>query len=114
MNRTARIAQLRESIARNALAATLPGISDDTRILDVRRVRDIFIVATEEPSSRQASHYVETFRIPTADDTDQIFEPGKAPKIWVPLSGWCGDSADEIPGLIDEAIASVQRDLAAA
>lgn len=111
MNRTARIAQLRESIARNALnAASIPATA---RILDVRRVRDIFIVATENPGNRWAGHCVETFRIPTSDDTDPGYGEGRAPKIWCPLAGWMAYGADEIPSLMDEAVTYVDRYLAA-
>ncbi|MFJ9420709.1 hypothetical protein [Streptomyces sp. NPDC101249] len=109
MNRTARITQLRKSIARRALAATIPGIPADTHILDVHRDRDVFIVATENPNNRWAPYAVETFRIPTADDTDQNFEIGKAPKIWVPLAGWSANSAAEIPDLMGEAITSARE-----
>lgn len=112
MNRTARIAKLRESIARSALASLAPAIPADFRILDVRRVRDVFIVATENPADRWASHHVETFRIPAADDTDPRYGEGQAPKIWTLLAGWSGD-ADEIPGLMDEAAAYVNLHLAA-
>ncbi|MCX5537827.1 hypothetical protein OG785_45555 [Streptomyces sp. NBC_00006] len=113
MNRTARIAQLRESIARSALAATLPGVPDGVRILDVHRVRDVFIVATENPADRWASHYVETFRIPTADNTDPYYGEGQAPKAWVPLASWKGYAIDEIPDLIEQAIHYVNHDLVA-
>lgn len=111
MARTARIAQLRKSIARNALTAI--GIPADAHILDVRRVRDIFIIATENPSDRWASHYVETFRIPTPDDTDPGYGEGRARKIWMPLAGWTGHAADEVPQLMDEAATYVSRYLVA-
>lgn len=99
----ARIAQLRESIARRALAAT--GTPAGARILDVQRVGDIFVVATEEPANRWAPYAVETFRIPTADDTDRDYEPGEAPKIWCALAGWVGDGPDEVPGMFAKAVA---------
>ncbi|GGQ83748.1 hypothetical protein [Streptomyces flaveolus] len=101
--RAARIAQLRESIARRALTAA--GVPDDARILNVRRVGTVFVVATEEPTNRWATYYVETFRIPTPDDTDRDYEPGEAPKIWCPLAGWSGDSPDEVPAMLAKATA---------
>ncbi|MFJ9633786.1 hypothetical protein ACIRU8_39440 [Streptomyces sp. NPDC101175] len=110
MTRTARITQLRHSIARRALTAA--GIPADARILDVYRVRDAFIVATENPADRWASYYVETFRIPTPDDTNRDYEPGQAPKIWIPLAGWSSNSSTDIPGLMGEAIGYVNRELA--
>ncbi|OXS35395.1 hypothetical protein [Streptomyces sp. XY006] len=100
--RTARIAHLRESIARRALASA--GITS-ARITNVRRVGTIFIVATEEPTNRWAPYAVETFRIPEPDDTDRDYEPGEAPKIWCPLAGWVGDGPDEVPDMLAKAIA---------
>ncbi|MER5843198.1 hypothetical protein ABT099_23460 [Streptomyces prasinus] len=103
MARTARIAQLRESIARRALAAT--GAPADARIIDVQRAGTVFVVATEDPASRWARYAVETFRIPTADDTDRDYEPGEAPKIWCALAGWVGDGMAEVPGMFAKAVA---------
>jgi hypothetical protein len=101
MNRIARITQLREAIARRALAAT--GVTN-ARIISVQRIGTIFVVATENPGDRWAPYAVETFRIPAPDDTDRNYEPGQAPKIWCPLAGWVGDSADEMPVLLAEAV----------
>lgn len=103
MRTTARITQLRESIARRALASA--GAPTTTRILDVQRIGTVFVVATEDPANRWARYTVETFRNPTADDTDRDYEPGQGPKIWCPLAGWTGDGADEVPGLIAKAAA---------
>ncbi|MGP3737979.1 hypothetical protein ACTWJ9_33250 (plasmid) [Streptomyces sp. GDS52] len=103
MTTTARIAQLRESIARRALTAA--GTPADARILDVQRVGTVFIVATEEPTNRWAPYAVETFRVPAADDTDRDYEPGEAPKIWCALAGWLGAGADEVPGMLAKAAA---------
>lgn len=109
VTRTARIAVLRESIARRALASTLPGCPADVRVLDVRRVADTFIITTENPHDPQARFYVEVFRIPTADNTT-YYEPGQAPLLWTPLAGWSTDNAAEIPGLINEATNYAQHD----
>ncbi|WP_030188292.1 hypothetical protein [Streptomyces violaceorubidus] len=98
---TIRIAQLRESIARRALAST--GVTN-ARITSVQRIGTVFVVATETPGDRWAPHAVETFRIPTPDDTDRNYELGKAPKIWCPLAGWIGASTDEVPGLLAKAV----------
>lgn len=103
MTRTARIAHLRESIARRALTAA--GAPADARITSVQRVGTVFVVATETSGSRWAPYAVETFRIPTPDDTDRNYEPGTAPKIWCPLAGWIGDGPDEVPGLLARAVA---------
>lgn len=111
MDRTARITQLRESIARRALTAA--GIPTRARILDVHRIRDVFVVAVEDTADRWAPYSVETFRIPAPDDTDTNYEPGQAPKIWCPLAGWIGDSIDEVPALLAKARHYVHCDLAA-
>jgi len=103
MRTTTRIAQLRESIARNALTAT--GAPTTARILDVQRAGTVFIVTTEDPTSRWAPYAVEAFRIPTSDDTDRDYELGQAPKIWGALAGWTGDGADEVPGMFAKAVA---------
>ncbi|MFJ6066567.1 hypothetical protein ACIQHU_26425 [Streptomyces tendae] len=102
MTHAARIAHLRESIGRRALAAA--GVTN-AHITSVERIGTIFIVATEDPADRWAPYAVETFRIPTPDDTDRNYEPGEAPKIWCPLAGWVGDSLDEMPGMVDKATA---------
>ncbi|MGY1439517.1 hypothetical protein [Streptomyces reniochalinae] len=103
MTRTARIAQLRESIARHILDTI--GVPADARILHVYRVGQIFIVASEEPSNRWAAYSVGTFRIPTADTTDPLYEEGQAPKLWGVLAGWAGDGADEVDGMLAAATA---------
>lgn len=100
--RTARIAQLRESIGRRALASV--GVTS-AHITSVQRVGDVFIVASVEPANRWAPYAVETFRIPTPDDTDRDYEPGEAPKIWCPLAGWVGDGPDEVPAMLAKATA---------
>jgi len=102
-DRRARIAGLRESIARRALTAA--GVAADVRILDVQRAGSVFIVATEALSSRWARYSVEAFRIPVSDDTDRNFEPGLAPKIWCPLAGWNGNDQGEVPALLAKAAA---------
>ena len=98
---SARIAQLRESIARRALAAV--GAPSSVRILDVRRIGTVFVVATEDPSCRWFSYSVETFRIPTSDGTDRNYEPGRAPKVWGALAGWISDDPREVPALLARA-----------
>lgn len=102
MTHAARIAHLRESIGRRALAAT--GVTN-ARITSVERIGTIFVVATETADNRWAPYAVETFRIPAPDDTDRNYEPGQAPKIWCPLAGWVGDGPDEMPGLLAAATA---------
>jgi hypothetical protein len=110
-HRTARITQLRESIARRALTAA--GIPTHTRILDVVRLGTVFVIATADTTNRWAPYTVETFRIPEPDDTDRDYEPGTAPKIWCPLAGWIGHGIDEIPALFDKARHYVHHELAA-
>ena len=105
MNRTARITQLLESIARKALGSLRPGIPADVRIVDVRRVRDVFIVATDNPSDRWARYYVETFRIPTPDNTDPAYDEGNARMVWSPLAGWGSDSSDDLVDMVAKATA---------
>ncbi|GAA2192768.1 hypothetical protein [Streptomyces bangladeshensis] len=101
--RRARIRQLRESIARRALGVVRASV--DARILQIVRLGSVLIVATEEPSSRWSRFAVDTFRLPTADDTDPDFDEGRAPKRWVPLAGWGGDGVDEVPGMLAKATA---------
>ncbi|MFG7940970.1 hypothetical protein [Streptomyces cacaoi] len=103
MTRTARIAQLRESIARRVLDTI--GVPADARILQVCRVGQIFIVASEESSNRWAAYAVDTFRIPASDDSDPFYEDGEAPKLWGVLAGWGGDGADEVDGMLAAATA---------
>ncbi|MFF8589974.1 hypothetical protein ACF061_00800 [Streptomyces sp. NPDC015220] len=103
MTTTARITQLREAIARRAL--TDIGVPVDARILDVQRVGTVFIVATAEPNNRWSPYTVETFRTSTADDIDPRDEDDAAAKRWIPLAGWNGDGADEVPGMLAQAVA---------
>lgn len=107
MTTTSRIAHLRENIARSALTAT--GAPTTTRIHDVQRVGTVFIVTTDNPTSRWARYTVEAFRIPTPDDTDRDYEPGNAPKIWCSLAGWNSNDADELPGLRAKAVDYASR-----
>ncbi|CUW31749.1 hypothetical protein [Streptomyces reticuli] len=99
----ARIARLRELIARRALDVI--GSPSDARILGIQRAGTVLIVATEEPAGRWSRFAVDTFRFPTADDTDPDFEEGQAPKRWIPLAGWGGDGVDEVPGMLAKATA---------
>lgn len=101
MNTAIRINQLRESIARRALNTI--GVPTSARIIDVRRIGTVFIVATEEPTNRWATVGVDTFRIPTADDTDPLYDEGKAPKLWNALAGWGSDDAREVPDMLAKA-----------
>ncbi|KAF0646735.1 MULTISPECIES: hypothetical protein [Streptomyces] len=101
--RRTRIQALRESIARRALDFIKTPSS--ARILDVQRVGDVLIVATEEPACRWARYHVNTFRFPAPDDTDPDFEDSNAPKLWACLAGWGGAGADELPDLLASATA---------
>ncbi|MET8694721.1 hypothetical protein ABZV65_19510 [Streptomyces bauhiniae] len=94
MNATARITQLRESIARSALNTI--GIPTSAHILNITRIGEIFIIATNDPTNRWATYGIDTFRIPTPDDTDPDYDDDKAPKHWVPLAGWNADTPDEV------------------
>ncbi|MFH8336950.1 hypothetical protein [Streptomyces sp. AM6-12] len=108
MNATARrtrIAQLRTRIARRALDAI--HAPADTRILDARLIGTVLVVATEHPNPRWASIFVETFRLPTPDDTDPRYDDADTPQ-WIPLAGWSGHSADEVPDMVAEATAYAQ------
>ncbi|MEV7154897.1 hypothetical protein AB0N77_09760 [Streptomyces misionensis] len=99
--RTARITQLRESIARRAL--TDIGAPATTRILDTRHTGNVIIVASEDPTNRWSRYYIETFRAPNANDIDP--RRGDTPKHLIPIAGWSTDSADDIDGLLAKAIA---------
>lgn len=110
VTRTRRITQLRESIARRAL--NVAGAPTDTRILDVRRVGTVFIVATAEPANRWAPYAVDTFRIPTSDTTDLDYEEGQAPKRWGVLAGWGADDLNGVPGMVAKATAYARSNAA--
>ncbi|MET9012317.1 hypothetical protein ABZX74_15565 [Streptomyces olivaceoviridis] len=103
--RAARIAQLRKNIARRALDVVKAPA--DTRIIDARLIGTVLVVATEQSGNRWASVLVETFRLPAADDTDLRYDEAEPPR-WIPLAGWSGHSADEVPSMLAEATAYAQ------
>ncbi|MEZ3180783.1 hypothetical protein KYY02_19445 [Streptomyces pimonensis] len=97
-----RIAQLRESIARRALDAN--STPTDARILNVVRTGTVFTVVTEQPG--QTFRYgVDSFRIPTPDNTDPDHEEVTAPKLWTVVDEDCGAGLDEVPGMLARATA---------
>ncbi|MFC7983816.1 hypothetical protein [Streptomyces sp. NPDC057336] len=102
MTRTARIAALRESIARRALTAN--STPADARILDIVRTATVFTVVTDQPD--QTSRYgVDSFRIPTPDTTDPDHDAATAPKRWTLIGEHSGAGLDEIPGMLARAVA---------
>lgn len=104
VSRVARIRELRESIARRAL--TTIGVPASTRIVDIHRAGTVLIIVTEDPNARWSPYAVDTFRIPTPDNTDPSFDTaGDAPKRWTPLAEWGSDDPAAVPGMLAKATA---------
>lgn len=105
MNRTARMAQLRETIARRALATT--GTPASTRILQIVRTGSVLTVATHQPDQR-TPYCVDSYRLPAPDDSDLGFE-GDAPLRWTLVEERGGAGADELPGMVAQAVTYAHR-----
>jgi hypothetical protein len=104
VSRAARIRELRESIARRAL--TTIGVPTATRITRIHRAGTVLIIATEDPNARWSPYAVDTFRIPTPDNTDPSYDTaGDAPKRWTPLAEWGSDDPAAVPVMLAKATA---------
>lgn len=95
--RPARIAELRESIARRALA--LIGTQADARILQIVRTGPVLTVATEQPD-RYFPYCVDVFRLPTADETDLDQTDPRGLCEWILTDQHGGFGADEIERML--------------
>ena len=104
--RADRIRVLRESIARRALAGI--GTSADARILRVVLAGSVLTVATE-----QQGHYfpigVDTFRLPTADETDLDQDEPRGVSDWVLADQYGGFGEDEVEQMMSDALAYASK-----
>lgn len=96
--RAARMVQLRESIARRALAGI--GTPVDARIVRVVRTGTVLTVATEQPDG-YFRYAVDSFRLPTPAETDVDQVDPCAPGQWI-LADQLGD---HVEGHVDRMIA---------
>lgn len=106
MTRAARIADLRERIARRALATI--NTPADAHILAVVRTGTVITVATHQPGER-LPYWVDSYRLLTPADRAQEADWGWESLGWFLTDQYGADSTDEIPGLIAEAIAYANR-----
>ena len=101
MTHTARIRQLLESIARRALDRI--GTAPDVRILQVVRTGPVITVATEQPGEYFA-YGVDSFRLPTPDETDLDQVDPIDPSHWLLADQYGGHGLDEVDDMMAKAV----------
>lgn len=99
-DRPARIEQLRESIARRALARIG---TPDARILQIVRTGPILTVATEQPGA-YFPYCVDSFRLPVPDETDPDQDEPRGLCDWVIADQYGGFGADDVDGMMADAL----------
>lgn len=101
MNSTARIANLRQRIARRGLATIRTPKS--ARILDVVRAGTVIIVVTYQDDARHP-YCVDSFRLLTPAEKDPEDWAPHTPNEFTLIDQYGGVDADEVPGMLAHAI----------
>ena len=91
----------------NSLATI--GAPTDAVILDATWVRGALVVATRQPSSIAFEYAVDSFRLPTADETDPDQDEPRTPGEWILADQYGSHSTDEIPGMVTDATAYLRE-----
>ncbi|MFF0736853.1 hypothetical protein ACFYVK_35230 [Streptomyces chartreusis] len=99
-SRADRVNVLRESIARRALASI--GTPTDARILRIVFSGPVLTVATEQPG-QYFPFGVDTFRLPTADETDLEQDEPLGLSEWVLADQYGGFGEDEVEQMMADA-----------
>ncbi|MFC8423970.1 hypothetical protein ACFUN7_24345 [Streptomyces sp. NPDC057236] len=100
--RTDRIAVLRESIARRALARI--GTPADARILQIVRTGPVLTIATVQPEVYLPVG-VDVFRLPSTDETDPDQDDPRGLCEWVLADQYGGVGEDELDRMMTDALA---------
>lgn len=103
---TARIATLHQQIARRALATI--NTPANARILAVVRTGTVITVATHTPNE-PIPYCVDSYRLLTPAERTEEADWGFPPRAFNLSAQYGTDSPNEIPGLLDEAVAYANR-----
>lgn len=93
------------AIAAARKAITSIGAPADAEILDAVWVRGALVVATRQPSSHAFAFAVDSFRLPTPDETDPDQDEPRTPGAWILADQYGSHSADDVPGMVVDATA---------
>ncbi|WP_081241701.1 MULTISPECIES: hypothetical protein [Streptomyces] len=102
------IEQRNRAIAAASKALATIGAPADAQILDATWVRGALVVATRQPSSIAAEFAVDTFRLPTPDETDPDQTDPYKPGQWILIDQYGDHTEDAVPSMVGEATAYVR------
>lgn len=116
--------ELYDNEQRNRALAAAPkalagiGTPADAEVIDATWVRGALIVATRQPSSLSFEFAVDSFRLPTPDETDPDQDEPCAPGEWILVDQYGDHSEDEMPRMLADATTYLRalnplRDIAA-
>ena len=103
-----RLQQRDRALAAAPKALALIGTPTDARILDAIWVDEALVVVSEQPTAHLA-YAVDSFRPPTADETDPDQTDPRAPGDWILLDQYGNSGADAVPGMVASATAYLRE-----
>lgn len=97
--------------ARAAANKAIAGIGapPDVEILDAAWVRGALVVTTRQPTSVAFEFAVDSFRLPTANETDPDQTEPHTPGEWILVDQYGGHGEDDVPGMVADATAYLRE-----
>lgn len=97
--------QRNRALAAAEQALTTLGTLTGTKVIDAAWVRGALVVTSHQPNSQAFEYAIDSFRLPTPDETDTDQDEPRAPGEWILVDQYGGHSADEVPGMVADATA---------
>lgn len=97
------IAERNRALNAAAKAIATIGAPANAELLDAAWVRGALIVTTRQPSSIAFEYAVDSFRLPTPDETDPDQDEPRTAGEWILVDQYGAHSVDEVPGMVADA-----------